>query len=105
MAQVPHYIPGTPSPKATLAIVERVCDLLATHVSTEDLQRATAAYVTQVGEVVAADDEMAGYVSELERRADEASPSEGLGTLGELPSGDALAAQLEQFLRDQDDSS
>ena len=69
MAQVPHYIPGTPSPKATLAIVERVCDLLSTHVPTEELHRAAATYVTQVDEVVAADDEMAGYVRELERHA------------------------------------
>ena len=105
MAQVPHYIPGTPSPKATLAIVERVCDLLSTHVPTEELHRAAATYVTQVDEVVAADDEMAGYVRELERRADEAASSQALDALGDLPSGDALAAQFEQFLRDQDDSS
>jgi proteasome assembly chaperone (PAC2) family protein len=106
MAQLPHYIPGTPSPKATLAIVERVCDLLATHVPTEDLHRAAVTYVTQVDQVVAADDEMAGYVRELERRADEAAASSpDLRSFGDLPSGDALAAQFEQFLRDQDDSS
>jgi proteasome assembly chaperone (PAC2) family protein len=101
MAQVPHYIPGTPSPKATLAIVERVCDLLNTRVSTEDLERAVATYEGQVNEVVAADDEMAGYVRDLERRAEQADEASGLG---ELPSGDALAAQLEQFLREQDDT-
>ncbi len=28
MAQVPHYVPDTPSPKGTLAIVERVAELL-----------------------------------------------------------------------------
>jgi hypothetical protein len=106
MAQLPHYIPGTPSPKATLAIVERVCDLLATHVPTEDLHRAAVTYVTQVDQVVAADDEMAGYVRELERRADEAAASSSdLRSFGDLPSGDALAAQFEQFLREQDDSS
>ena len=101
MAQVPHYIPGTPSPKATLAVVERVCDLLATRVSTDDLQRSVATYEAQVNEVVAADDEMAGYVRDLKRRADQADQSSGLG---DLPSGDALAAQLEQFLREQDDN-
>ena len=105
MAQVPHYIPGTPSPKATLAMVEKVCDLLATHVATEDLQRAATAYVSQVDEVVGADEEMAAYVRELERRSDQAAVAPGLGSLGDLPSGEALAAQLEQFLREQDDSS
>jgi hypothetical protein len=102
MAQVPHYIPGTPSPKATLALVERLSVLLPAKLSTLDLKRASVTYERQVSEAVAADDEIAGYVRELERRADDAEP---LGELGELPSGDALAAQFEQFLREQDDSS
>src|SRR6516165_11015091 len=41
MAQVPHYIPGTPSPQATLAIVERVCRLIPAHLPPLDLQRAS----------------------------------------------------------------
>jgi predicted ATP-grasp superfamily ATP-dependent carboligase len=102
MAQVPHYIPGIPSPKATLAIVRRVCDLMSTDLPTLDLQKAVTAYEQQVNEAVAADDEMAGYVHELERRADQADVPQDFG---DLPSGDALAAQLEEFLREQDDSS
>jgi proteasome assembly chaperone (PAC2) family protein len=101
MAQVPHYIPGTPSPKATLAIVERVSGLLPTKVSTSDLQRASTTYERQVTEAVASDEEIAGYVRDLERRGDD---SEVLSDLGDIPSADALAAQLEQFLREQDDS-
>lgn len=102
MAQVPHYIPGMPSPKATLAVVRRVCELLATPVPTSDLEKAAATYERQVDEVVAGEDEIAGYVRELERRADQA---EEVPQLDDLPSGDALAAQLEQFLRDQGNSS
>jgi predicted ATP-grasp superfamily ATP-dependent carboligase len=102
MAQVPHYIPGMPSPKATLAVVERVCGLLSVPVSTADLRNAVTAYERQVDEVVAAEDEMAGYVRELERRADQI---DGTEEFGELPSGDVLAAQFEEFLREQDDSS
>ncbi len=102
MAQVPHYIPGTPSPKATLAIVERVCGLIPARVATVDLQRASQTYERQVNEAVAADEEIAGYVADLEQRSDAAPP---LGDLGEIPSGDVLAAQLEQFLREQDDGS
>jgi predicted ATP-grasp superfamily ATP-dependent carboligase len=101
MAQVPHYIPGTPSPKATLAIVERVCGLMVTTLPTRDLQEASTTYERQVNEAVAADDEIAGYVRDLERRADD---TDGLNALGDIPSGDALAAQFEQFLREQDDS-
>ena len=43
-----------------------------------------------------------GYVRELERRADQA---EDVAQLDDLPSGDVLAAQLEQFLRDQGNPS
>lgn len=98
MAQVPHYIPNTPSPKATLAIVERLAGVLGARVPTTDLQIAAAAYERQVSEVVAADEDMATYVHQLEERVDE---GETAGDLGELPSGDALAAELERFLREQ----
>jgi proteasome assembly chaperone (PAC2) family protein len=99
MAQVPHYISATPSPKATLAMVERVCQLLETQTSTEDLRQAAVAYEHEVDEVVAADDEIAQYVRELERQADDTP--ELSDRIEDLPSGDALAAQLEQFLREQ----
>jgi hypothetical protein len=102
MAQVPHYVPSTPSPKATLAIVERVSGLLLTSVSTLDLQQAATDYEQEVNEALAADDEMAGYVRELERRTDHVEEPD---QLGDLPSADALAAQLEQFLREQDEST
>jgi proteasome assembly chaperone (PAC2) family protein len=102
MAQVPHYIPSTPSPKATLALVERACSLLSTHVPTTELEIASAAYERQVSEVVSADDDIAGYVSQLEGRRDE---DEVPVDLHDLPSGDALAAELERFLREQDGSS
>lgn len=102
MAQVPHYIPSTPSPKATLAIVQRICDLLATHVPTTDLEIASAAYERQVSEVVAADDDIASYVLQLEGRADRDDLSVELDN---LPSGDVLAAELERFLREQDGPS
>jgi proteasome assembly chaperone (PAC2) family protein len=103
MAQVPHYIPSTPSPKATLAIVERVCSLLVTHVPTTELEIASAAYERQVNDVVAADDDIAGYVVQLEGRADQRDDEDVDADLDldNLPSGDALAAEFEQFLREQ----
>ena len=50
----------------------------------------------QVSEAVAADEETAAYVDELESRVDEADDE------GELPSGDALAAELTRFLRERE---
>ena len=99
MAQVPHYVPGTASPKATLALVERVCEMLSTEVPTEPLRQASATYEAQVSEAIGSDDEMVEYVRQLEQRVDQTvlTPDEA-----DLPSGDALAAELERFLREQD---
>ena len=98
MAQVPHYVPNAPSPKATLAIIERVSDILDVHVPTTELEIASAAYERQVSEVVAADDDIAGYVRQLERRADETQLSV---ELDDEQAGDTLAEELERFLREQ----
>ena len=101
MAQVPHYVPRTPSPKATLALVERVCDLLETHVRTSPLEIESAAYEREVSEVVSADEDIAAYVRELEARTD---GGDAMG-LADLPSREALAAELERFLREQGGST
>src|ERR671914_158562 len=54
-AAVPSYVPGAPSPKAALALVERTAELLAVPVLTTDLEIASASYERQVSEVVAGD--------------------------------------------------
>jgi proteasome assembly chaperone (PAC2) family protein len=95
-AAVPHYVASTPSPKATLALVERTAELLSTSVTTTDLEIAAASYERQVSEVVEADEDVSEYVRRLESDTDE----EGLDEAS-LPSGDSLAAELERFLRDQ----
>lgn len=94
-AAVPHYVAGTPSPKATLALVTRAADLLGANVETTDLEIASAAYERQVTDVVEGDEDVADYVRRLEEAADSGEDDEA-----ELPSGDALAAEVERFLRD-----
>jgi proteasome assembly chaperone (PAC2) family protein len=93
-AAVPHYVAATPSPKATLALVRRAASLLSTPVITDDLEQRAIDYERQVSEVVATDDDVAAYVRRLEESADADDPLE-------LQSGDALAAELERFLREQ----
>jgi len=95
-AAVPHYVAATPSPKASLALVKRTARLLSTSVTTDDLESAADDYERQVSEVVAADDDVSAYVSRLEASVDEGDLADM-----EIPSGDALAAELERFLRDQ----
>jgi proteasome assembly chaperone (PAC2) family protein len=97
-AAVPHYVAATPSPKATLALVERASELLSTSLVTTDLEIASAAYERQVSEVVASDDDVSAYVERLEENADE---DEDLMEGDELPTGETLVAELEKFLREQ----
>jgi hypothetical protein len=56
----------------------------------------------QVSEAVAADEDTAAYVDELESRADELDDTTPDGE--ELPSGDALAAELTRFLREREEN-
>ena len=94
-AAVPHYVSLTPSPRSALALCERLGELLGAEIDTAELSEAVDGYVEQVSEAVAADSDTAAYVEELEQRADAIDPEE-------LPSGDALAAELTRFLRERD---
>jgi predicted ATP-grasp superfamily ATP-dependent carboligase len=96
-AAVPHYVSLTPSPRAAKALCERLGELLGTDIDVDELDEAADAYAEQVSEAVAADSETAAYVEELERRADEAEDEEQ-----NLPSGDALAAELTRYLREHE---
>jgi proteasome assembly chaperone (PAC2) family protein len=95
-AAVPHYVASTPSPKASLALVERATGLLSASVVTADLKVAALDYERQVSEVVAADDDVSAYVRRLEASADEDDIADM-----ETVSGEDLVDELEQFLRDQ----
>jgi proteasome assembly chaperone (PAC2) family protein len=91
-AAVSAYVPGAPSPKAALALIERVSDLLDIPVMVTDLEIAAASYERQVSEVVTDDEEMTEYVERLEERYD--------GEDG-VPSPASLVEEVERFLRDQ----
>jgi proteasome assembly chaperone (PAC2) family protein len=95
-AAVPHYVSMTASPPAAKALCERLSTLIDVTVDTSELQAQSDVYVEQVSEAVAADEDTAAYVEELENRADE------LDDEGDLPSGDALAAELTRFLRERE---
>jgi predicted ATP-grasp superfamily ATP-dependent carboligase len=96
-AAVPHYVSLTPSPKAALALCERLGDLLGAQIDTGELEEAAENYSEQVSEAVASDPDTAAYIEELEQRADTLAEEEA------LPSGDALAAELTRFLRERED--
>jgi proteasome assembly chaperone (PAC2) family protein len=94
-AAVPHYVSLAPSPKAAGALCERLATLLGAEIDTAELDEAAEAYVRQVSEAIASDEETASYVEDLERRADEIEETD-------IPSGDSLAAELSRFLRERE---
>jgi proteasome assembly chaperone (PAC2) family protein len=95
-AAVPHYVSLAPSPKAAAALCDRLATLLGAEIDTAELDDAAEAYVRQVSEAIAADEDTASYVEDLERRADELDESE-------IPSGESLAAELSRFLREREE--
>jgi predicted ATP-grasp superfamily ATP-dependent carboligase len=95
-AAVPHYVSLAPSPRAALALCQRLGDILGTTIDTGELDEAAERYSEQVSEAVASDEETAAYVAELEERA------EILDDDQELPSGESLAAELTRFLRERE---
>jgi predicted ATP-grasp superfamily ATP-dependent carboligase len=95
-AAVPHYASLAASPKAALALCERLAGLLDTQFELADLERAADAYEQQVSEAVASDEETEAYVRELEERRD------ALGDELDVPSGETLAAELTRFLREHE---
>ena len=92
-AAVPSYVPGAPSPKATLALVQRVGSMLGATIDVDDLQLASLSYEQQLDELVREDEETMAYLSQLEERFDSEDD--------DFPTGVSLVEEVERFLRDQ----
>ncbi len=99
-AAVPHYLAITPNPKAALALIEKATQLMGTAFDTTDLKRASEAYEEKVGEMIREDDSVQQYVQLLEERLDEAIREESVDP-ADLPSADAIGAEVERYLRNQ----
>ena len=95
-AGVPSYVSGAHSPKAALALVERLADVLEIVISCTDLEIASAAYERQINELVAEDMDTAEYVNQLEEDFDHNSEVNEEDSNPEL-----LVSEVEDFLRNQ----
>ncbi len=101
-ANVPHYIAASPNIKAALALVRRVFTLLDFGADLSDLETAASDFDRRVASALASDAKVSEYVRRLEEREedddeDEAQPD----NTDALPSGEELARELEEFLREQ----
>ncbi|MGW1465064.1 PAC2 family protein [Streptomyces sp. NPDC002308] len=93
-AAVPHYVSQPPNPKATLALLNRLEDLIGLRIPLGELPEDARAWQIGVDQLAAEDSEVAEYVQTLEEARDTA----------ELPeaSGEAIAREFERYLRRRD---
>lgn len=96
-AAVPHYASQVPCPKASLALLAQLEDLLDTVIDHGELDEESRAWERGVDELANTDDEVGEYVQSLESAQD----------TSELPeaSGDAIAKEFERYLRRRGDDT
>jgi proteasome assembly chaperone (PAC2) family protein len=92
-AAVPHYVSQARVPKAAVALLHRVEEVLDVEVPLGGLPEQAEEWERTVSEMADADDEVREYVRQLEEQAEADSDA--------LPeaSGDAIAADFERYLR------
>jgi len=90
-AAVPHYVAQPPCPKATMALLGQIEDLLEVSVPLGDLPEESRAWERGVDELSREDSEVAEYVRALEESRDAADLPEA--------SGEAIAREFERYLK------
>ncbi len=98
-ARVPHYAAAMPYPEASAVLLEGLQQLTGVAVDTADLRTAAETTRRRLDELVANSEEHAALVRQLEAAVDTES-ERPLGS-SSLPTGDELAAELERFLREE----
>ncbi len=98
-ASVPHYLPSVPSAPAALELLQNLQHLVGGPLDTSHLERTSEDYQRQVAAAVSQDSDLTSYVQMLEERYD----AQADGDPKDLPSGDDLASELEEFLREKGD--
>ena len=95
-AALPHYASGSPSPKATLALIEELSDFFEISLPVGDLPDAAKAWEIAVTQLAEEDSEISEYVKQLEADKDDSDLEE--------TTGDEIAREFERFLRRQGDT-
>ncbi|TQK71081.1 PAC2 family protein [Nocardioides sp. SLBN-35] len=96
-AAVPHYVAQPPCPKATLALLTRLEDLLEIRMPLGDLPDEARAWERGVDELAEEDEDIADYVRSLEESRDTADLPEA--------SGEAIAREFERYLKRRGEDS
>jgi proteasome assembly chaperone (PAC2) family protein len=96
-AAVPHYVAQAPAPKATLALLGQLEDLVGVPIDMRGLPEEAKAWERGVDELASDDSDVADYVRSLEEERDTADLPEA--------SGDAIAREFERYLKRRADDS
>jgi len=93
-ASVPHYVHNAPSPKATLAIIDKLEEIIDVVIPRGELVDEAAAWETGIDALASDDDDMTSYIEQLEQARDTVDSPEA--------SGEAIAHEFEKYLRRED---
>lgn len=92
---VPHYVAQSPSPKAQLAMLRELEDLLSLRLDLKTLADDAAAWERGVNELAAEDPDVAAYIQQLEEARDTEQLPEA--------SGEQIAKEFERYLKRRDE--
>ena len=90
-ASVPHYVHNAPSPKATLALIDKLEEIIDVVIPRGDLLDEAAAWESGIDALASDDDDMSSYIEQLEQARDTVDSPEA--------SGEAIAEEFERYLR------
>lgn len=106
-APVPHYVSSPPNPPCTVALLNALDAAVDLHLDTDDMSAEADSWRRRVEVATSSDSDIESYVRTLEESYDtEASETDSTGAHSsdvEIPSGDALAAEFQRYLRGERD--
>jgi proteasome assembly chaperone (PAC2) family protein len=117
-AAVPAYASQVPSPKASLSLMRRACEIIGTPAPVASVMNLIERYEDQVNSLVSDDEDLAAYVERLETMSDNGMSLDDEVDDGQLqfdfasdsgddavdePDASTLMDEVEQFLREQGD--
>ena len=97
----PHYVETSPNPRVSLALLEKLHNLIDFDVDLKELDLAGEAFEEDVTKALEKRSDVRSYAARLERRYDAAHRRDD----GEMPEPDDMVRELERFLRSQRRSS
>ena len=89
-ASVPHYVHNAPSPKATLALIEKLEEIIDVTIPRGDLADDAATWESGIDALASEDEDMSTYIEQLEQARDTVDSPEA--------SGEAIAQEFEKYL-------